>query len=85
MHSQAPSERVVRAVSRRTARDPLELPPLFGVIDPDALDASVRSLSAGSISFEFAGHAVTVDSDGDVELETLESDAARVDSAPNVD
>jgi len=33
------SSRVIRAVAEETETDPADLPPLYGVIDPDALDA----------------------------------------------
>lgn len=62
------SERVVRSVADNTNTDPLELPPLFDTVDPDALDALVRSLSDGELTFTYAGCAVTVDSTGAVEL-----------------
>lgn len=38
----SPSERVVETVAEATATDPLELEPLYDVIDPDALDRLFR-------------------------------------------
>lgn len=58
------SEAVIHTVARQTDRDPLELPPLFDVVDPDALDALVRQMRRGDVTFEYAGQTVTVDCDG---------------------
>ena len=85
MNGTSPSERVVRAVSRATGHDPLELPPLFESIDPDALDASIGAMADGEISFRFAGHDVTVDSDGTVDLSEQASGEPAADSAASGD
>lgn len=63
------SERVVEAVSARTRTDPLELPPLYDVLDPDALDALLATLSDGEVSFPYAGYVVTVESSGAVHVD----------------
>lgn len=66
---QTVTERVIRAVANGTGTDPLELPPLAATIDPDALNALIRTLSDGEVSFRYAGCAVTVDGSGDVRIE----------------
>lgn len=71
MAKRTPAERVVQTVAETTATDPLELPPLFEAVDPDALDAFVRSLERGSVTFTYAGRSVTVDSDGSVTIDQL--------------
>lgn len=58
--------RVVRAVAEYTDSDPLDLPPLYHTVDPDALEAAVESIGDGSISFEYAERAVSVDFEGTV-------------------
>ena len=58
------SEAVIHTVARETDRDPLELPPLFDAVDPDALDALARTRRGGDVTFEYAGQTVTVDCDG---------------------
>jgi hypothetical protein len=63
------SERVVRRVATATGRDPLELPILHEIVDPDALDAFVDGTSDGTVSFTYAGRAVTIASDGEITLE----------------
>ncbi|WP_418282685.1 HalOD1 output domain-containing protein [Halorubrum sp. DTA98] len=62
------SERVVRKVATATDSDSLELPPLYGSIDPDALDRLVAQLSDGEITFTYADHEVVVSGDGTVDL-----------------
>lgn len=47
---------------------PLELPPLGDAIDLDALDACIRTMEEGKIDFRYAGYAVTVHSDGTVDV-----------------
>lgn len=62
------SERVVRRVAKAANTDELELPPLYEVTDPDALDAFVAATADGCVSFTYAGYEVTVDSDGAVTI-----------------
>ena len=85
MHGESPSERVVRGVASAAGRDPLELPPLFGSVDPEALDATVRTISDGTVSFRFAGYEVAVDSGGEVELTELPTGGTAADSAASGD
>lgn len=70
--SKQPSERVVEAVADAEDADPLDLPPLFGVIDPDALDSLFSSRlgtsPVGEVSFSYGGYDVTVAADGRVTL-----------------
>lgn len=73
MANRPPSERVVQTVAETSASDPLELPPLFEYIDSDALDAFVRGLERGSVTFHYAGRTVTVDSDGSIDIDQLRS------------
>lgn len=67
--TQPVSERVVVAVATATNTDPVELPCLYGVIEPDALNTVVRTMTGGEIHFQYAGHAVTVKSDGTVHVD----------------
>lgn len=64
---------VVRAVSAATGRSHAELPPLAGVVDPDALNAlfgPTRPTTdhdlTGSLSFRYGGCHVRVYDDGHV-------------------
>lgn len=70
--SRSVSEHVVRSVAEAIDADPAELPVLYEAIDPDALDAAVRTMSSGTVSFPYAGHSVTVRNDGTVSV-TAES------------
>jgi hypothetical protein len=69
------ADSVVRAVARRSGRDPLALPPLQTVVDCDALDGLFGRRRGGrpvpehvSVQFEYAGHTVTL-ADGRVVAE----------------
>lgn len=60
--------RIVESIADSDDSDPLELPPVYESVDPDALDAFVRGTDHGLVEFHYAGHAVTVDSAGGVEV-----------------
>ncbi|WP_336345303.1 HalOD1 output domain-containing protein [Halalkalicoccus ordinarius] len=68
------SESIVSAVANAKAVSPLDLPPLYPSIDPDALDAFVASLNdsrderEGAITFAYDSYEVTVTGNGDVSL-----------------
>lgn len=56
-----------------------ELPPLFEVVDPDALSAVFASppggpsRDGGAVIFPYAGYELTVSADGSVDAEPLDS------------
>jgi hypothetical protein len=71
------SRRVVREVAEATGSDPTDLPPLYEVVDPDALDGLFRSRTAESetsgtevagsgpvVRFSYADRHVSVRRDG---------------------
>ena len=63
------SAAVIDAVGSVSDQDTTEMPPLYESVDPDALDALFsRSRSIDdpqSVQFEFNGHHVRVENDGD--------------------
>lgn len=74
------SHAVVEAVADRegvdvTDLEPPAFEPLYTVVDPDALDAVFapthdgKRRTSGSVTFEYEGYTVTVNSDGTVDLE----------------
>jgi len=64
-----PSTAIVQAVNTSADRPVADLPPLYEVVDPDALDALFADDGAfGVVTFEYAGHDVTVRADGTVEV-----------------
>lgn len=67
---EAPSEVVVRAVAAIQNNDPIALPTLFEVVDPDALDALVASLegATGCVQFTYCGERVSIDCDSEVNV-----------------
>ncbi|MDG5821782.1 HalOD1 output domain-containing protein [Natronococcus sp. A-GB7] len=62
---------VISAVADAAGTDPLKLPPLSNVIDPEALNDLVdcgRNSALRSISFEYAGYDVIVSGTGDIQV-----------------
>lgn len=67
----SPCAAIVETVEAATGRVHTSLPPLFEAIDTDALEAIVSPTPTGvdgavQISFEYAGTAVTVSSEGEI-------------------
>ena len=81
------TEGVVRAVSSATHSEPIELEPLYSVVDTDALNALFTSLGTGTsrhsngvVEFDYAGNRIQVTSSGSIEIETeTPGDASRLD------
>jgi len=74
MTDQRISIQIVEAIAETAGADPLELPPLYETIDPEAIDALVADSEAGQstspdmIKFAYAGYVITVDSNQTVEV-----------------
>ncbi|ARS89169.1 HalOD1 output domain-containing protein [Natrarchaeobaculum aegyptiacum] len=70
-HHDSPSLRVVDAIAAVTDTDPLELEPLYSVVDPEALDRLFQSDAGlvGCVEFEYESHIVAVRSDGTVSVD----------------
>lgn len=70
------STRVLRCVSAVSGLDPLQLPPLYDVVDPDALDALVSRGERGdcSLSFRFAGTHVHISAAGDIRVSPVDEE-----------
>lgn len=66
---QTVSNRVVNKVMEATGKDQEELPILYECIDPEGLNAVIDRMSAGEVSFSYAGCAVTVKSDGSIRID----------------
>ncbi|QLK27791.1 hypothetical protein HYG81_02665 [Natrinema zhouii] len=61
-------ERIVTGVAALEGTDPMELPPLFDAVDPDALAAIFAATESGerrsgSVGFPYADHQVRVEFD----------------------
>lgn len=72
---------VVHAVAAHRTVDPIELPPLYEWVDPDALDALFEPTRAGGprrgrLEFTYDGHAVAVDCTDGVSISVDGSAAA---------
>lgn len=74
------SERLVEKLARREGTTPAELhPPLYEVVDLEALDAVFASLhggttrdASGRIEFEYEGYRVRVEDDETIVVDELE-------------
>lgn len=67
---QGVSTAVVEAVSDRTETPVLDLPPVYDVVDPDALDVLFEGREThGAVTFRYAGQVVTVRSDRTIEVD----------------
>jgi hypothetical protein len=74
---------VIEAVADARDTDPLDLPPLYDVVDPDALnhlfeyDPDALVTGVACIRFEMAGCSVVVRRDGSVEATATPTPTAR--------
>ncbi|QLH76502.1 hypothetical protein HZS55_03910 [Halosimplex rubrum] len=61
---------VIETIADVTGTDPLTMePPLYEVVDTDALDALYESGATATVEFEYDGHSVVVDGDGTVTVD----------------
>lgn len=63
--------RIVQKVAAALERDPMDLEPLAGIVDVDAL-SSLASTQSVDVSFEYEGLQVSVRTDGTVDVERFE-------------
>jgi hypothetical protein len=69
LEDRLPSEAVVNAVADVENADEMDLPPLYGAIDTDALDAIFAGNAPTSVTFEYHGYTVTVEDDDIVSIQ----------------
>lgn len=69
-----PSEAIILGIAERKDVDQADLPPLYDVVDPDALDAIVDDENSCRVSFEYAGYEVTVDGSNSVSIHEAVND-----------
>ncbi|TYT63821.1 HalOD1 output domain-containing protein [Natrialba swarupiae] len=74
-----PSTAIVTAVASVLERDPLELPPLYETVDPDALDSLLQhahrtdDTATHEVWFSYEGVDVGVRSDGEIRVDVAAS------------
>lgn len=56
-----PSEAITMGIAERKGVDQTDLPPLYEVVEPEALDRVVDNENSCRVSFEYAGYEVTVE------------------------
>ncbi len=87
MVSHVPSYRVVEAVAQKEGVSPSELsPPLFSVVDPDALDALARedadsNTSSVVIEFTYLNYVIQIRNGSTVSISVQDEDASINDLA----
>lgn len=64
----APCETIIAGVAERADEDPMDLPPLYEAVDPDAIDTIVRDGRSVQVTFEYAGYEITVAGPNDVAI-----------------
>jgi len=77
VRSMSPSERgpvteeILESVSRELESDPLDLPPIYQAIDPEALEDAIASSESNTlrVAFQYAGCEVLVTGCGSVTVE----------------
>ncbi|WP_254530451.1 HalOD1 output domain-containing protein [Natrinema gelatinilyticum] len=62
------STRVIETVAEREGVAPTNLPPLYEVIEPEALD-SIFTAGRGHLVFPYYGYKITVSGDGRLEVD----------------
>ncbi|RQG98677.1 HalOD1 output domain-containing protein [Natrarchaeobius oligotrophus] len=64
-NGETPVHAVIEAVAETTDSDPLDLPPLYEAVDPDALNTLFDGPETGVwLRFRYAGFGVAVDDEG---------------------
>lgn len=65
---------IALAIARSEGIDVGEVPPLYGPIDTDGLNAFLQSAPDATVTFPYRGFEITITGRGDVELASLEAD-----------
>lgn len=70
-HNDSLSLSVIDALATELDADPVELEPLYNVIDPEALDQLFQDDGSATVTvrFTYDGHAVDVRSDGTIQID----------------
>ncbi|MFD1515494.1 HalOD1 output domain-containing protein [Halomarina rubra] len=84
MTSPRPSVAVVEAVANAEGCDPLDLPPLYDVVDPDSVDRLCPLNGGGEITIRYHGYAVTVRDAERITVERLDAPEAGTQVAAGV-
>ena len=58
-----PTDAVLSALADAAAREKIDLPPLYGSVDPEALDELVEGSGSATVQFEHCGYLVTASDD----------------------
>lgn len=61
---------ILTAVAEHEECEPLELPPLYQAIDPDALRRVAKGPAIATVTFSYYGYQVTIQGEGDRSIVT---------------
>lgn len=61
-------ETVAMTVADRRGVSPVDLPPLYDVVDPDLLESVGSDRTSDQVTFEYVGFQITVESDGSIHV-----------------
>lgn len=70
-----PSEAVVRAIAQAKDIDPLEMPALYDIMDPEAINAVYNGGEFSGVQFSFCGYEVSITSNGQISLQASETES----------
>lgn len=64
-----PSTAIIQAVAQRKGTEPLDLPPLYEYVDPEAIDSLLLTAAENDnasieVQFDYLEHTITITSDG---------------------
>lgn len=68
-----PSEAVVSTIAQAKGISPLEMPSLYDIVDPEALDGVFKGRDLSYIQFPYYGYKVIVVSDGHIIIQDCET------------
>ena len=70
-----PSEAVVRVIAQAKDIDPLEMPALYGSMDPEAINAVYDGGGFSGVQCSFCGYEVSITSNGQISLQASETES----------
>jgi len=71
----SPSQAIVMGIAERKGVNPTQMPPLYEMVDPEALDGLFQNEQSGQVMFEYAGYEVIVHGNGYIDIHEVETSA----------
>lgn len=70
--SQSVTTAVISTVATRADTDPVDMDPLYSVVDTDALNALFQPGAEGQVAFTYNGYEIVAHSDGEVNVSPVD-------------